>query len=346
MAVAPQLPALEILDLRRVRAHLLAALFQEEQRQWREQLYWDYRPSVEIIRKHVDARGLPGYVAMSQGQAAGYCFFITEEDKATIGDLYVREEFRRESVVGEAGIAAVLLEHTLETLTHIPGLRRIEGQLVSFDTDPLATLFHAHGFRSFLRLFMHKPLTRAHASNAGLMSEQTPAEIPSPESAVELRVWDDRYFEAMAELVVEAYRGHADGEINDYYHSEAGALRFLKNIVIFPGCGTFQHDCSVVAVERGGPRRRRGPKRLVGAVLTSQVAPGVGHITQLCVRPNWQGHGLGSHLMDAALVRLAAKGCTRVSLTVTAENEAAVKLYRRLGFDVLKEFCAFARTLR
>ncbi|MFQ5778208.1 MAG: GNAT family N-acetyltransferase [Terriglobia bacterium] len=346
MAVAPQLPTLEILDLRRVRARRLASLFQEEQQHWREQLYWDYRPSVEIIRKHVDARNLPGCVAMSQGRVAGYCFFITEEDKATIGDLYVREEFRRERVSGEAGIATVLLEHTLETLTHIPGLRRIEGQLVSFDTDPLATLFHAHGFRSFLRLFMHKPLARAQPSRPGV-TEQMPLQIPADlESAAELRVWDDGYFEAMAALVVEAYRGHADSQINDYYHNQAGALRFLKNIVIFPGCGTFQPDCSVVAVERGSPTRRRRRERLVGAILTSQVAPGVGHITQICVRPDRQRQGLGSRLLNAALARLAAKGYTRVSLTVTAENQAAVRLYRRLGFEVLKEFCAFARTLR
>jgi len=30
---------------------------------------------------------------------------------------------------------------------------------------------------------------------------------------------------------------HVDGEINDQYRSRAGALRFLKNIILLPGCG-------------------------------------------------------------------------------------------------------------
>lgn len=333
MAVAPQYSAFEILDLRLLRARDLAALFQEELQLWREQLYWDYQPSVDMIRKQVEAHNLPGYAALSQGRVAGYCFFVHEDYKGLIGNLYVLEAHRREwPYGGSAGIATLLLEHALETLEHTPVLRRIEAQLIPFGTEPLAPVFLAHDFRSFPRLFMYKELQGA------------PEPPPEASLPVALRPWDDSDFAPLAELIVAAYRHHVDSQINDHYSTSSGALRFLKNIVIFPGCGVFQREGSLVAVETRS--RTSGRQRLVGAVLTSQVAPRIGHITQICVRPDWKGKGLGRSLMLAALNRLAAKGYRGVSLTVTAENEAAVKLYRQLKFDVIKGFAAFARTLR
>lgn len=333
MAVAPQLSPFEIVDLRLVRARELGPLLEEEQRLWAEELHWDYQPSAEMIRKHVDSRSLPGLVARREGCVAGYCFFVHEDSKGLLGDLYVLEAYRRERPYGtSAGIATLLLERALEMLEQSPRVRRIESQLIpQSGVEPLAPVFLAHGFRSFPRLFMYKQIP------PGQPRARKP---PGAPPAVELRTWQDSYFEPMAELIVAAYRGHPDSQINDQYSQDSGALRFLKNIVIFPGCGVFQLESSLVAVEAGGSQR------LLGAVLTSQVAPGIAHVTQLCVGPEWRRQGLGRALMETALERLAARGYRGVSLTVTAENEPAVRLYRQLGFDLLKGFSAFARTLR
>ena len=43
-----------------------------------------------------------------------------------------------------------------------------------------------------------------------------------------------------------------DSEINDQYRTLSGSLRFLNNIVRFPGCGTFDPEGSFVAVTWGG----------------------------------------------------------------------------------------------
>lgn len=332
MAVAPQLSAFEIVDLSRLRARELAGLLAEEQRLWSEQLYWDYRPSAEMIRKHVEARTLPGVVALVGGHVAGYCFFVLEEHKGLIGDLYVLEDYRRERPYGtSAGIATLLLERALGALEQSPRLRRLEAQLIPFGTEPLAPVFLAHDFRSFPRLFMYKEL-----------HSQAPRDSGNDPPGTKLQTWNDSYFEEMASLIVAAYRDHVDSQINDQYGHSSGALRFLKNIVIFPGCGVFQPETSLVAVEASG-----GPEeRMVGAVLTSRVAPGIAHVTQICVARARQGQGLGRRLMEASLKRLTARGYRGVSLTVTAENEPAVKLYRRLGFHVIKGFAAFARSLR
>jgi len=340
MAVAPRPTPFEILDLRQVRAHALAALLAEEEKSWDEELHWDYHSSVEMIRRHLDARSLPGYIAMRQGGVAGYTFFVYEDDKGLLGDLYVLKAFRGQRPFagtpdsGAQGIAAALLERALETLEHTPGLRRIEAQLLYFGLEPLEPVFDAHGFRCFPRLFFYKPLAPAQPG-------APPTELrEEPIAGAELCPWEDAYFEPMAELIVASYRGHLDSQINDHYSNTADALRFLKNIVLFPGCGVFQADCSLVAVPAGG-----GEGPLLGAVLTSQVSRGVGHITQICVRPEWQGRGLGLRLLRAALRRLEAKGCHGASLTVTAENRRAVSLYRGMGFSVIKEFAAYSRNL-
>jgi ribosomal protein S18 acetylase RimI-like enzyme len=341
MAVALRPTPFEIVDLRIVNARSLAELFGEEERQWQRELQWDYRPSVDMIRRHVDAHSLPGYVALRQGHVAGYCFFLYEEDKGLLGDLYVVEKHRHERPYDtRAGIATLLLEHSLETLENSPPVRRIEAQLLPFGTEPLEPVFQAHHFDRFPRLFMFKKLTPAGPPRRGRHIEAAREEQQTHAgTGAELRLWEDQHFEAMAELIVDAYTGHVDSRINDHYQDSSGALRFLKNIVLFPGCGVFRREASLVAVRPGDH------DRLLGAALSSQVARGVAHITQVCVRRPLQGSGLGRALVEGVLERLAAQGYHGVSLTVTASNQGAVQLYQRLGFEVTKQFSAFARNL-
>jgi ribosomal protein S18 acetylase RimI-like enzyme len=334
MAVATRPTPFEIVDLRIVNARSLAELFAEEARHWQQELHWDYSPSVDMIRRHVEAHSLPGYVALRDGNVAGYSFFLYEEDKGMLGDLYVMDRHRHQSASGNRpGIATLLLEHSLETLEHAPPVRRIEAQLLPLGTEPLEPVFQAHRFASFPRLFMFKKLAPVRLVRMGRGSSAEPERRVHAASGAELRLWDDRYFEAMAELIVDAYTGHVDSEINDHYLDLSGALHFLKNIVLFPGA-------SLVAV-RPGDR-----ERLLGAVLSSQVARGVAHITQICVRRRLQGSGLGRALMEAALEHLEARRYHGVSLTVTATNQGAVGLYQRLGFEITKQFSAHARNLR
>ncbi len=327
MAVAPRLAPFEVLDLRILRASALAELFEEERRHWAPELRWDNGSSVEQLRRHIDAHSLPGYAALWQGRVAGYCFFVYEEEKGLLGDLFVLTAHRG-GVAGEPPpVATALLGHALETLEQSPVVKRIEAQLIPFGLEPLEPLFRARGYRVFPRLFMLKELQR------GTPAPATETAVPTP-----VRPWEERDFDAAADLIVSAYQEHIDSQINDHYSHSSGALRFLKNIILFPGCGIFRAGWSFVAEGSGG--------RLDGAVLVSEVAHGVAHITQICVRPELQKRGLGRRLMEASLAAAAAAGCTGVSLTVTAENRSAVSLYRGLGFSILKEFSAFTRSVR
>jgi len=152
-------------------------------------------------------------------------------------------------------------------------------------------------------------------------------------SGLRIETWNDRVFESAAKLIQLAYANHVDGEINDQYRSEAGGMKFLRNIVILPGCGQFLPEASFLIRPATGDR-------LVGMVLTSIVAEGVGHTTQICVLPGYQGHGIGRALMEASIQALQRRHFDSLSLTVTSSNSSAVQLYEHLGFLTIKKFAA------
>ena len=311
-----------IVDLRQLSSRQIEPLLDEEARRWREELRWDYRSSLDLIKKFVDARSLAGCAALEDGEAAGYAFYVIEEHKGLLGGLYVSPRFP------QLPLANKLLTSTLETLRAVPYLGRIEAQLVPFGCEFDAALAK-HGFRLYPRQFMLLDLNRARMDSApNGNSPSTP-----PISGLRLEEWDDHYFAGCARLIQLAYADHMDGEINDQYRSEEGALKFLKNIIMLPGCGQFQEHASFVL-------RAPHSHELVGVVLTSAVAPGVGHTTQLCVMPGYQRHGLGRRLIEATIQSLRARRFNALSLTVTAANERAVRLYANLGFTQIKTFTA------
>lgn len=61
-----------------------------------------------------------------------------------------------------------------------------------------------------------------------------------------------------------------------------------------------------------------------------------GAIQNVGILPGYQGHGLGKALVLQALRGFQSTGLQRVTLEVTAENERALGLYRRLGFRKIK----------
>ncbi len=314
-----------IVDLRQLNSRQIEPLLAEEAQHWREELSWDYRSSLELIKKFVDAKSLAGCAVMGDGHVAGYTFYVLEEHKALLGGLYVSPQ------CPQLAVARQLLAATLETLRALPQIERIEAQLVPFGSNFDEALAE-HDFRLYPRQFML--LQFDHSAGSG-ETGRAPAEstLRAARSDLALESWNDRYFAPCARLIQLAYANHMDGQINDQYRSESGALKFLKNIIILPGCGQFQAHASFVL-------RAPHSHELMGVVLTSAVAPGVGHTTQICVMPGYQGHGLGRRLITATIAALRNRGFTALSLTVTAANERAVHLYRDIGFQPIKMFTA------
>ena len=305
---------MQIVDLRQIHSRALEPLFQEEARHWRDELHWDYLPSIDLISKFIDARSLNGYLAMKDGRPAGYGFYVLEDHKGLIGGLFVSSQ------VQQATITKELLSEMFSALRSMPLLQRIEAQLMPFGTE-LDPAFLSQYFRLHKRQFMLLNLADANLSGKPLSA------------GLRLEPWSDRAFESAARLIQLAYADHVDGTINDQYRSEAGGMKFLRNIVILPGCGQFLPEASFLV-------RPATNDSLIGMVLTSTVQERVGHTTQICVMPGYQKHGIGRALMEQSIHALRRRHYERLSLTVTAVNSSAVDLYEHLGFRTIKKFAA------
>jgi ribosomal protein S18 acetylase RimI-like enzyme len=321
-----QEPLLEILDLRHFSSVDLRPLLDDETQVWSRLLSWDYAGSAEMILRYVDAKILPGYAAVDRGRVFGYSFFVYEGSKGVIGDLYVLNGNR---LPNSREVELKLLTHVIETLQQSPGIHRVEAQLLAHEANVVSRPFLDTGFQRHPRLFMTLAL-----NNDTSAPENVPTHPEAVHPEVEIRPWTDADYQPSAAVITAAYRGHVDAQINDQYHTLSGSLRFLNNIVRFPGCGVFDAESSFVAVDRKA-------KNMIGLILCSRVRKDVGHVTQICILPEYRSRGIGESLLAATQASLRKRYLTLLSLTVTEANVRAVTLYRRLHFESKKIFDAF-----
>jgi len=336
--------SIEILDLRHFAAPVLRPVLDAEGEVWKQRLHWDYRTSARLLMQYLDSHMLPGYAAVEDGQVTGYAFCVYEETKAVIGDVFALPSPPpdgaehtlpdSDSSIGEIQASArpvalsahqieeTLLKHLFETLLNSPQLDRVESQLLLQPSGTHAEIFRQAGFQLFRRLFMVQVLE-------GLWN---PPRVDLP-AGLDMRPWRDEDLSPAGRLISDAYHDHPDSIINDQYRSVHGSQRFLNNIVRYSGCGVFSALVSHVVVERSS-------RRLVALVLGSRVSPESGHITQLCVHPDYRRHGLARLLLSVCAFHFMRLGATEISLTVTESNTQAIDLYRAEGYACAHAFDA------
>ncbi len=307
----------QIVDLRQLSARELDPLLLDEAADWNSELDWDFSKSAGLVRRFADSRMLSGVALVDRGEVAGYGYTGLEGHTGIISDLYVRPGWHHGNT--EAKLFRVLFER----LTGVPGLRRIESQLMLLDASSVEDLQSGFGMHMFERLLMkldaHAPLPPGRASTG---------------RRFRIDPWSDNHFDALGAVMSVAHVGHVDSQINEHYRTAQAASRFLRNIVRFPGCATFCYPASYVAFDLN-------TGLIAGMLLTSFVAAEVGHITELCVAPTARSAGLGYAMLRKSLATLGSAGAKRISVTVTAANKDAIGLYTRCGFREARRFCAY-----
>lgn len=144
---------------------------------------------------------------------------------------------------------------------------------------------------------------------------------PRPRAGYRLVPFEPALLPALAEVEFEAFAGSADArafaaQLATPTHTLAAWERLL-------GSRRFEPRATRVLVRGDTP---------CGLVQASRGGHGVGILSSLAVRPADRG-GNGRALVLAALHRFQALGFARAGLTVTAENEGALRLYEQLGFE-------------
>lgn len=102
------------------------------------------------------------------------------------------------------------------------------------------------------------------------------------------------------------------------------------------------HGC---LVSRTRKWREKGGDLLVGhiddaVVSLGALAPHSEAVVELCklhVDPLWQGHGFGRQMTERLISLARMRGFSETVLHVTVTQNAAINLYRSLGFEPVKQ---------
>jgi hypothetical protein len=128
-------------------------------------------------------------------------------------------------------------------------------------------------------------------------------------------------------------------------HAEVKFLCFQETVdaEVFPSLGNRQ-GCSALMTEI---RHRPGfvpeatwliasPTGVCGTVQGRRERTGLGAIQNLGIVPDYRGMGLGTTALLQALDGFRRAGLGRAFLEVTAQNDGAIRMYRRVGFRCKK----------
>jgi ribosomal protein S18 acetylase RimI-like enzyme len=136
--------------------------------------------------------------------------------------------------------------------------------------------------------------------------------------------WSHELLEAHAQVKFQCFAGETDAIVFPSLSHMSGCRDLMTAIISRPGF------CSAATwlIHDG--------EEMVGTVQGLLDSARFGGIQNLGVVPERRGAGLGLALLLKALDGFAAVGAKRAFLEVTARNEPAVRMYRRLGFRCYK----------
>jgi ribosomal protein S18 acetylase RimI-like enzyme len=136
--------------------------------------------------------------------------------------------------------------------------------------------------------------------------------------------WEERLLPAHADVKYQCFCDELDGVVFPNLSNRDGCLRLMREIAARPG---FRPE-STWLIAQG--------ETYVATVQGCSDRAGTGGIQNLGVIPAYRGRGLGLAILLQALHGFRRFGLARATLEVTAQNDTAVRMYRRVGFRFRK----------
>lgn len=251
------------------------------------------------------------WCAVVDGEAAGLAMAMYAADSGRVPFIHVLPPH-----CGK-GIEDRLVREAVKSLRG-GGIERITSECIPFCDINLRPVFQALGFQVYPRQLM--------MADTVLLS--TPGE-----SVMRSAVCSPMDMRAAGEALSAAYAAHAERELHPEVQQPVSAEEFIRRALR----GAFGRSRpEYVRVVRQG-------NHIAGMIVGCEVAPGVGFILQVAVRPDSQGRGLGGILIGDLASAFLKRGMKRSALGVTLMNRAR-NLYLRLGFEPLRDVDAFVWT--
>jgi ribosomal-protein-alanine N-acetyltransferase len=130
--------------------------------------------------------------------------------------------------------------------------------------------------------------------------------------------------------------------IRDYRPADFDVLWNIDQLCFPPGIAYTQMDLT------GFVTRRKAitlvaeltgnglPAATIVGFAVAQPIRNIGRILTLDILPEARRRGLATILMEKCELRLRAAGCSQVFLETAVTNEAAIELYQKLGYQVVR----------
>jgi len=306
------MPRFQVVDLCTVTPAELEGLWYHEEQWWRERLLWDISQPLEVLRRVIGRRGVPGKAVRVGAQTVGYAYYVISGSLGVLSGLVVAPPWDIPEVGGS------LLQATVEAMRQ-RGVRRIESPCVCMTAPWLVSECERAGLQAAWRTFLRVELTGAHAA------------MPSP-APVQLEPWRERHVHEAAAIMQAAYQTTVDVDLNMFYRTVEGCGSVLDNLLQQGGCGALVAEASVFVRYRGLG---------IGFVVVTEIAPRQGHLAQVAVLPAYQGQGVGRMLVHYCLTQLTARHFETLSLIVSRANQRAFRLYQTMGMEEILTFPVF-----
>jgi ribosomal protein S18 acetylase RimI-like enzyme len=301
--------------LREAEPRELRPLLDEEAALWQSELGWDFAEVRAAVSGGIERGSLPGRVVAEGSRAVAYCYYMVDPARVIVGSIFATRAARGR------GIEEALVDAVIEDARAERGSGRVECQTLFCTAEGADARFARKGFASRTRHYMRRELT---------------APVPEPDplpAGVTLRSLRKEDITAAAEIIYKSHKESVDAALNMTYATPATCRTFVETLVVRSGCGPFDPQASRLAVAPWGP---------LGVLIASRLSRTNGHVCQVSVSPEAQGRGLGGALVSLALAAFREQGLASATLSVTASNERAHRLYERLGFSVQRAFAAHA----
>jgi mycothiol synthase len=149
-------------------------------------------------------------------------------------------------------------------------------------------------------------------------------DVPALPAGFAWAPWEDDLLEAHAHVKQLCFADEIDGLVFPNLVCRDGCIRLMREIRNRWG---FRPSATWLMTHEG---------QFIGTIQGVGERGGIGAIQNVGVIPGYRGRGLGTALVLKSLHAFRDAGHALGRLEVTADNVAAVKLYRRLGFRFRK----------